>query len=85
MTIVLFGQPHGEIKGKQISYGKAEQLARELITSLEHAGFLRWITPGSWMRNFPEFRTQSTKSEAASKPSSGSAVAKIAIATPSSG
>jgi hypothetical protein len=76
---------YGEIKGQKISYGRAEKLAKELVSSLEHAGFLRRITPGSWMLNYPEFRKPSSKSEAASKPSSGPAVAKTAIATPSSG
>ncbi|MCX6143051.1 MAG: hypothetical protein NTZ35_07515 [Ignavibacteriales bacterium] len=76
---------YGETNGKKISYGRAEKLAKELVSSLEHAGFLRRITPGSWMLNYPGFRKPSSKSEAASKPSSGSAVAKTAIATPSSG
>jgi hypothetical protein len=76
---------YGEMKRKQISYGKAEELARELVSSLEHAGFLRGITPGSWMLNYPEFRKPASKSEAATKPGSGPAVAKTAIATPSSG
>jgi hypothetical protein len=75
----------GETKGKKISYGRAEELAKELVASLEHSGFLRRITPGSWMLNYPEFRKPSSKSEAATKPSSGPAVAKTAIATPSSG
>ena len=76
---------YGEAHGKKIAYGKAEELATELVSSLEHSGFLRPIKPGSWMLNYPEFRKTSTKSEAATKPSSGAAVAKNAIATPSSG
>ena len=76
---------YGKSAGKKISYGRAEQLAGELVSSLEQSGFLRRITPGSWMLNYPGFRKPSSKSEAASKPSSGPAVAKIAIATPSSG
>jgi hypothetical protein len=76
---------YGETKGKKISYGRAESLAKELVSSLEHAGLLRRITPGSWMLNYPEFRKPSSKIEAASKPSSGLAVANTAIATPSSG
>jgi hypothetical protein len=76
---------YGKSKCKKISYGRAEQLARELVSTLEQTGLLRRITPGSWMLNYPQFRKPSSKSEAASKPSSGPAVAKIAIATPSSG
>jgi hypothetical protein len=76
---------YGETNGKKISYGRAEKLAKELVSSLEHEGFLRRITPGSWMLNYPGFRKPSSKSEAASKPSSGPAVAKTAIAAPSSG
>jgi hypothetical protein len=76
---------YGETKGRKISYGRAEELAKELVSSLEHGGFLRRITPGSWMLNYPEFRKPSSKTEVASKPSSGSAVAKTAIAAPSSG
>lgn len=76
---------YGEVRGKKISYGMAEELATQLVSSLEHSGFLRPIKPGSWMLNYPQFRKPSTKSEAATKPSSGAAVAKIAIATPSSG
>jgi hypothetical protein len=74
-----------ETKGKKISYGRAEELAKELVSSLEHEGLLRKITPGSWMLNYPEFKKPSSKIEAATKPSSGLAVAKTAIATPSSG
>jgi hypothetical protein len=76
---------YGKSKGKKISYGRAEELARELVSTLEQTGLLRRITPGSWMLNYPQFRKPSSKSEAASKPSSGPAVAKTAIATPSSG
>ena len=76
---------YGETKRKKISYGRGEELATELVSVLEHSGFLRPIKPGSWMLNYPEFRKQPSKSEAASKPSSGPAVAKSAIATPSSG
>jgi hypothetical protein len=72
-------------KRKRISYGRGEELAKELVSMLELSGILRPIKPGSWMLNFPEFRKPSSKSEAATKPSSGPAVAKTAIATPSSG
>jgi hypothetical protein len=74
-----------ETKGKKISYGRGEELAKELIVTLEHAGILRSIKPGSWMLDYPEFRKPSSKSEAATKPGSGPAVAKTVIATPSSG
>jgi len=76
---------YGEAKRKKLSYGRAEELAKELVSALEQSGILRTIKPGSWMLNYPEFRKLSSKSEAASKPSSGPAVAKTAIATPSSG
>jgi hypothetical protein len=76
---------YGELKHKKLSYGKAEELAQELISALEQSGILRLIKPGSWMLDYPEFRKPSSKVEAASKPGSGSAVAKTAIATPSSG
>jgi hypothetical protein len=76
---------YGESKGRKTSYGKAEELATELVSILEHADILRPIKPGSWMLNYPEFKKPFVKSEAASKPSSGPAVAKNAIATPSSG
>jgi hypothetical protein len=76
---------YGEARGKKISYGRAEELAKELVSALEHTGILRPIKPGSWMLDYPEFRKPSSKSEAATKPGSGPAVAKTAIATPSSG
>jgi hypothetical protein len=76
---------YGVTKGKKVSYGKAEELAKELVGALEHAGILCPIKPGSWMLHYAEFRKPSPKSEAASKPGSGPAVAKTAIATPSSG
>lgn len=76
---------YGETRGKKVSYGKAETLATELISGLEQSGILRPVKPGSWMLNYPDFRKPSTKSEAATKPGSGPAVAKTAIATPSSG
>ena len=76
---------YGEAKRKKLSYGRAEELAKELVSTLEQSGILLTMKPGSWMLNYPEFRQSSLKNEAASKPSSGPAVAKSAIATPSSG
>jgi hypothetical protein len=76
---------YGESGGKRIRCDNAEDLAKQIISVLEHSDILRPIKPGSWMLNYPAFRKPSTKSEAATKPSSGPAVAKSAIATPSSG
>jgi len=76
---------YAETKGRKVSYSRAEELAKGIVSALEQSGILRPIKPGSWMLNYPEFRTSSTKREAASKPSSGPAVAKTVIATPSSG
>jgi hypothetical protein len=76
---------YGETRRVRISYGRAEELAKQLVSALEHSDILRPIKPGSWMLNYPEFRKPSSKSEAATKPSSGPAVAKTVIATPSSG
>ena len=76
---------YGQTRSLKISYGKAESLASEVIASLENAGILRLIKPGSWMLNYPEFKKPSTKTEAATKPSSGSAGGEKATAPPSSG
>jgi hypothetical protein len=75
----------GETKGKKIRYDRAEELAKEIVSRFEQAGTLRLIQSGSWMLNYPAFKKPSTKTEAATKPGSGPAVAKNAIATPSSG
>ena len=76
---------YGEMNRKRISYGDSEALAHALVSALERSGVLRPVKPGSWMLDYPEFKKPSSKTEAASKPGSGPAVAKTAIATPSSG
>ena len=76
---------YGKSLATTISYGKAENLASEVISSLEKKGILRPIKPGSWMLIYPEFRKPSTKTEAATKPSSGLAGGEKATAPPSSG
>jgi hypothetical protein len=47
-----------------------------LIDSLMHSGILKPIKPGSWMLNYPEFRTVSTKTETSAKPVGPTAGAK---------
>jgi hypothetical protein len=76
---------YAEQKGKKISYGKAEVLAWSVVQSLESAGTIKLIKPGSWMLNYPAFRKPSLKSEVVAKSSSGMAAAKPAVAAPSPG
>lgn len=57
-----------ESKGAQMSYGRAEELAKLVIQNLEGSGILKLIKPGSWMLSYPEFRKPSVKPEPALKP-----------------
>jgi hypothetical protein len=57
-----------ESKGKKTSYGRAEELALQVISDLEQSGILKSIKPGSWMLNYPEFRKESVKPAPAAKP-----------------
>ena len=52
---------YAESKGDQISYGRAEEVAKLVINNLEGSGILKPIKQGSWMLDFPEFRTPSAK------------------------
>jgi hypothetical protein len=52
---------YADSKGETISYGRAEEVAKLVINNLEGSGILKSIKPGSWMLNFPEFRTPSSK------------------------
>jgi hypothetical protein len=52
---------YAEARREHISYGRAEELAKLVINNLEGSGILKPIKPGSWMLNYPEFRTPSAK------------------------
>ena len=52
---------YAESKGDQISYGRAEEVAKLVINNLEGSGILKPVKQGSWMLYFPEFRTPSVK------------------------
>ena len=52
---------YAESRGEHISYGRAEEVAKLVINNLEGSGILKPIKPGSWMLNYPEFRTPSAK------------------------
>lgn len=69
---------YAEGKGVRLTYGKAEQLATEIIRLLTEAGILKPIKPGSWMLVYDEFRKPSTKPEQTSKPAAAPAAAKVA-------
>jgi hypothetical protein len=68
-TILSYAQS----KGRKISYGEAEELAVLYITSLQEAGILKPIKPGSWMLNYPAFKTVSEKRAAPAKPAAATA------------
>jgi len=59
---------YAKARSKNVGYAEAEELARQLITSLESAGILKLIKAGSWMLLYPEFRKPSEKPEAPAKP-----------------
>lgn len=66
---------YAESRGEQISYGRAEEVAKLVINNLEGSGILKPIKPGSWMLNYPEFRTPPAKpapSTGAPKPNTAS-------------
>ncbi|MCX6135611.1 MAG: hypothetical protein NTU47_17525 [Ignavibacteriales bacterium] len=67
---------YAEVKGRKISYGAAEELATIVISDLEKSGILKPIKPGSWMLNYPEFRTVSLKPSPAAKPAASAAPPK---------
>jgi len=54
-------------KGRRISYGEAEELAALYIASLQEAGIVKPIKPGSWMLNYPAFKKVSEKHAASLK------------------
>jgi hypothetical protein len=58
---------YAEEKGAHVSYGNAEEQARELIAQLTAAGILKEVKPGSWMLNYESFRKPPSKPEAAPK------------------
>lgn len=72
---------YAEQKGTHMSYGKAEELAHEIVIRLTAAGILKSVKPGSWMLNYIPFRTPSTKSEAAPKVNVPAAAPKPAAAS----
>jgi hypothetical protein len=67
--------------GSRLAYGRAEELAVELVKKLAAAGILRAIMPGSWMLNFDEFRKQSTKPDAAPRTTAPAGGAKTTNAS----
>jgi hypothetical protein len=69
---------YAENKGWDMKYGAAEELAKHLVVALEQSGILKPVKPGSWMLNYPEFRTPASKREPPAKPTPSAAAAKPA-------
>jgi hypothetical protein len=62
-----------EAKGVKIGYTEAQSIARQFTESLEQAKIFRPIDRQSWVVNYPEFKTVSSKPPAAAKPAPAAA------------
>ena len=69
---------YAENKGWNMRYGAAEELAKQLVIALEKSGVLKPVKPGSWMLNYPEFRTPVSKREPPAKSAPSAVAAKPA-------
>lgn len=72
---------YAEEKGTRVTYGKAEEQARELITQLTAEGILKEVKPGAWMLNYDSFRKSPSRPGAAPKINAPAAPAKSVAAT----
>lgn len=54
---------YAAMKGQKISYGQAEELTKELVLGLTNVGIFIKVSHGTWVLNYPGFRTPSTKIE----------------------
>ena len=72
---------YAEEKGTRVSYGRAENLASEVIAHLTAVGILKSVKPGSWMLNYDSFRKPPSKPEAAPKINAAAVPSKLAAAS----